>query len=62
MSVVGFLNEEITKLEKEKDVLNKEIRRKGYMATGLLAVIFDTKDEELIQKARDIMDDAEKQE
>ena len=43
------------------DGLNQEIRRKSYIASGLLALIFETKDADLIGKAKKIVTGADKE-
>jgi len=42
------------------DNLNKEINRKTYMASGLLALILKTNNQDLINRATEIMNEAEK--
>lgn len=58
--IIKVLTEQKEKLEKEVDDTQKEENRLRYMASGYAALIIDTKDAELIQRAKEIADEADK--
>jgi hypothetical protein len=59
-SLVNVLSEQKEKLKEQLIDCKKEQDRLRYIATGLAALIGETKDEKIIHRAKEITDEADK--